>query len=65
MSSFILLFLKEGIDIKKIFGYWALFIHFVYFVIFFHSSIFTNWYPYPFMDPNIQSGGKGLPLPFL
>lgn len=48
--------LKEGIDIKK---FWILLIYpFVYFVIFFIQGIFTNWYPYPFMDPNIQSGGR-------
>lgn len=45
--------LKEGIEVKK---FWILLIYpMIYFVIFFIQGIFTNWYPYPFMDPTIQS----------
>jgi len=48
--------LKKGIEVKK---FWILMIYpTIYFIIFFIQGFFTNWYPYPFMNPNIQETGS-------
>lgn len=53
---FYFIVLKKGIEIKR---FWILLIYpLVYFVIFFIQGFITNWYPYPFMNPNLNDFGS-------